>query len=143
LDVAVDAPIQAVFAHLAHDQPRTGMIAAAIREQFGQGRKVLVLIERTDHLERLQKTLVESVEPVSVLHGRLAEKSRAEQFAPLDALGEDVPRVILAIGKLVGEGFDHLALETLVLALPVAWKGTLQRYASRLHRGHSGKPKYG
>ncbi|WP_368367625.1 DEAD/DEAH box helicase [Paraburkholderia youngii] len=53
VNVALDEPIQTVFAHLAQDPPRTDMIAAAIREQFGQARKVLVLTERTDHLESL------------------------------------------------------------------------------------------
>lgn len=35
---------------------------------------------------------------------------------------------------LVGEGFDHPPLDTMVLAMPVSWKGTLQQYAGRLHR---------
>jgi len=47
--------------------------------------------------------------------------------------------VILATGKLVGEGFDHPPLDTLVLAMPVSWKGTLQQYAGRLHRQHATK----
>ena len=47
--------------------------------------------------------------------------------------------MILATGKLVGEGFDHPALDTLVLAMPVSWKGTLQQYAGRLHREHATK----
>ncbi len=50
-----------------------------------------------------------------------------------------VTRILLATGKLVGEGFDHPALDTLVLAMPVSWKGTLQQYAGRLHREHAGK----
>ncbi|RQV01349.1 DEAD/DEAH box helicase [Burkholderia cenocepacia] len=139
VDVADDAPIQAVFAHLAQDVPRSQMIAAAVREQYGQGRNVLVLTERTDHLESLRQMLEGTVQSLFVLHGRLGRKARATQLAALDALAGDAPRVVLATGRLVGEGFDHPALDTLVLAMPVAWKGTLQQYAGRLHREHAGK----
>jgi superfamily II DNA or RNA helicase len=48
-------------------------------------------------------------------------------------LPADEPRVLLSTGKLVGEGFDHPPLDTLVLAMPVSWKGTPQQYAERLH----------
>lgn len=137
--VADDAPIQAVFAHLAQDAARSQMIASAVREQYGQGRNVLVLTERTDHLESLQRMLEDTVQTLFVLHGRLGRKARATQLTALDALASDAPRVVLATGRLVGEGFDHPALDTLVLAMPVAWKGTLQQYAGRLHREHAGK----
>jgi hypothetical protein len=58
---------------------------------------------------------------------------------PLDALDESAPRVLLATGRLIGEGFDHPPLDTLVLAMPISWKGTLQQYAGRLHREHADK----
>jgi superfamily II DNA or RNA helicase len=60
-------------------------------------------------------------------------------IAELGALPPDAPRMLLAIGKLVIEGFDHPPLGTLVLAMPISWKGTLQQYAGRLHREHAGK----
>lgn len=45
----------------------------------------------------------------------------------------------LATGRFIGEGFDDARLDTLFLALPVSWKGTLVQYAGRLHRSHQAK----
>jgi superfamily II DNA or RNA helicase len=69
----------------------------------------------------------------------MSRKQRAALVADLDALPPDSPRVLLSTGKLVGEGFDHPPLDTLVLAMPVSWEGTLQQYAGRLHREHASK----
>jgi len=138
-DLPQDAGIQKVFRHLANDLDRTEAIAAAVRESVDQGRKILVLTERTDHLDVIQAALVGTVPTPFVLHGRMSRKQRASVIAALDALQQDLPRVVLATGKLIGEGFDHPPLDTLVLAMPVSWKGTLQQYAGRLHREHATK----
>src|SRR5206468_1214494 len=44
-----------------------------------------------------------------------------------------------ATGRYIGEGFDDARLDTLFLAMPVSWKGTLVQYAGRLHRLYPGK----
>jgi superfamily II DNA or RNA helicase len=49
------------------------------------------------------------------------------------------PRVILATGSYIGEGFDDPKLDTLFLVMPISWRGTLQQYVGRLHRLHEGK----
>ncbi len=139
IDVVADAGIQDVFRHLANDANRTTAIAAAVRDAVAQGRKVLVLTERTEHLEAIKAEL-DSLQPAPfVLHGRITRKQRSELVKDLDTLPPDAPRVLLSTGKLVGEGFDHPPLDTLVLAMPVSWKGTLQQYAGRLHREYRGK----
>jgi superfamily II DNA or RNA helicase len=143
LDNSVDLPqeagIQEVFRHLANDPDRTAAIAASIQEAFVQGRKILVLTERTDHLNAITAALHGNVPTTFVLHGRMSKKQRAASIAELDELPPDAPRVLLATGKLVGEGFDHPPLDTLILAMPVSWKGTLRQYAGRLHREHASK----
>ena len=138
IDLPQEAGIQEVFRHLANDPDRTAAIAAAIGRAVSEGRKVLVLTERTAHLEALLAALAGTMPPF-VLHGRISKKQRATLISALDALPPDAPRVLLATGKLVGEGFDHPPLDTLVLAMPVSWKGTLQQYAGRLHREHATK----
>lgn len=139
IDLPIDAGIQDVFRHLADDPSRTEAIAAEVRDAVGQGRKVLVLTERTEHLDAIRSAL-DGLEPVPfVLHGRMSRKQRAALVADLDALPPNAPRILLATGKLVGEGFDHPPLDTLVLAMPVSWKGTLQQYAGRLHREYASK----
>jgi superfamily II DNA or RNA helicase len=139
MDLPQEAGIQDVFRHLANDQQRTDAIAAEVSGAFGQGRKVLVLTERTEHLDAIKASLDSQVPAPLVLHGRMSKKQRAAVIAELDSLPADAPRILLASGKLVGEGFDHPPLDTLVLAMPVSWKGTLQQYAGRLHREHAGK----
>lgn len=139
IDLPVDAGIQAVFRHLATDQARTEAIAAEIKSAFVRGRKVLVLTERTEHLDAIHAALERQISTPLVLHGRMSRTQRAALIAKLDSLPPEAPRILLATGKLVGEGFDHPPLNTLVLAMPVSWKGTLQQYAGRLHREHASK----
>ncbi|MEK7435944.1 MAG: DEAD/DEAH box helicase, partial [Pseudomonadota bacterium] len=139
IDLPTEAGIQDVFRHLANDQARTDAISGEIEHAFSQGRKVLVLTERTDHLDAIAAALDGKIPPPFVLHGRMSRKHRAALIGQLEALPPEAPRVLLATGKLVGEGFDHPPLDTLILAMPISWKGTLQQYAGRLHREHATK----
>lgn len=132
------AGIQDVFRILILDGVRNSRIVYDISHSYEKGRKILVLTERTEHLERLAG-LIGSGKTLIKLHGRMKKSERDEAFAALGEMGHDEPRIILATGKLIGEGFDHPALDTLVLAMPISWKGTLQQYTGRLHREQSRK----
>jgi hypothetical protein len=57
----------------------------------------------------------------------------------LAAVPQAEQRVILATGSYIGEGFDDARLDTLFLAMPISWRGTLQQYVGRLHRLHDSK----
>ncbi len=141
ITLAGDAGIQEVFRTLAGDAGRTAAIAEEVASAYAQGHKVLVLTERTEHLDAMVTALAGRVPTLFTLHGRMSKKQRAALIGELDALRPDAPRVLLSTGKLVGEGFDHPPLDTLVLAMPISWKGTLQQYAGRLHREHANKTR--
>ena len=57
----------------------------------------------------------------------------------MKAIPEQAERVLIATGRYIGEGFDDARLDTLFLAMPISWRGTLQQYAGRLHRLHEHK----
>jgi superfamily II DNA or RNA helicase len=139
IDLPIDSGIQDVFRHLAHDAGRTKAIVTDVIAVYRDGRKVLVLTERTEHLTAIAAQLVGQVEALFTLHGRMSKKQRSALIDALNELPPDTPRILLSTGKLVGEGFDHPPLDTLVLAMPISWKGTLQQYAGRLHREHASK----
>ncbi len=138
-EIPPDSPIQDVFRILVGDEHRNRRIASDIIAAYRDGRKVLVLTERTEHLALLYEALRDEVEHCFVLHGRLPKKQRTTILVELESLDGSAPRVLLATGRLIGEGFDHPPLDTLVLAMPISWKGTLQQYAGRLHREHADK----
>ena len=66
--------------------------------------------------------------------GGMGKKQRKQLLDDIAKVSADEPRVILATGRYLGEGFDDERLDTLFLALPISWRGTLTQYAGRLHR---------
>ena len=131
--------IQSVFGLLATDEARNHLILRDVEEAWHDGRKILVLTERSEHLDTLVALITPLDPEVFVLHGRMTRKKRIETLSRLNAVPEGRPRIVVATGRLIGEGFDHPSLDTLVLALPISWKGTLQQYAGRLNRSSEGK----
>ncbi len=61
-------------------------------------------------------------------------KKTANLMEELNSIPDTESFALVATGSYIGEGFDEARLDTLFLAMPIAWKGTLQQYAGRLHR---------
>ncbi|NLG66012.1 MAG: DEAD/DEAH box helicase family protein [Actinobacteria bacterium] len=133
-----DPGIQAIYSALAADSVRNELIITDVLAAVAAGRSPLVLTERTEHRDVLAE-LSRSAATVFTMSGGMGAKTRRAIAEEMAALGPEAPRVIVATGRCVGEGFDDARLDTLFLAMPVAWRGTLQQYAGRLHREHAGK----
>lgn len=130
--------IQDLYALLAVDADRNSQIVADVLQAVSCGRSPLVLSGRTDHVEWLATRLRAQTENVFALKGGMGAKQRT-QLAEEFAATENASRVIVATGSYIGEGFDDSRLDTLFLAMPISWRGTLQQYVGRLHRLHNSK----
>jgi len=69
----------------------------------------------------------------------MGRKQRRSVSAVLAGVPDGEQRLILATGSYIGGGFDDTRLDTLFLAMPISWRGTLQQYVGRLHRLHDNK----
>lgn len=128
----------AIFARLASDEKRNAMIVDDVLASLEAGRNPLLLTERRDHLEYLAGCFKGAARNIVVLRGGLSAAERRSADAALHA-PENQERLVLATGRYLGEGFDDARLDTLFLAMPISWKGTLAQYVGRLHRDHISK----
>jgi superfamily II DNA or RNA helicase len=134
-----DSGIQELYRDLANDGARNDRILDDVIATIHEGRSPLLLTERKDHLEFLAQHLRRFVKHIVVLQGGMSAKQRRSALHRLAEIPETEERLILATGRYIGEGFDDARLDTLFLALPISWKGTLIQYSGRLHRHHTSK----
>lgn len=132
----LEKAIHEIYADLVDDDPRNELIVSDVLAAIQDGWTPLVLSERKRHLELLKRRLEPHVENCAVLVGGIGKKRTSQA---LQVFNESAGSVLLATGRLIGEGFDHPRLDTLFLTFPVSWKGIVQQYVGRLHRRHSDK----
>jgi len=131
--------IQELYGLLVANNKRNEQIVDDVLMAMEEGRSPILLTERKEHLDQLHERLKGFVRHIVILRGGRSAKERREVEAQLASISMDEERLILATGRYIGEGFDDARLDTLFLALPVSWKGTLVQYAGRLHRLHPDK----
>lgn len=121
---------------IMENEARTIRITNDILDCVQASKHPIVLTERREHAETINALLLEKGIDSIVLKGgmRASERKDVEQRLP-------TAQVVVATGKYVGEGFDLPRLDTLFLAMPIAWKGSLAQYAGRIHRETDGKKR--
>lgn len=127
------------YAAMQINEERNNKIVVDVLAAVTEGRTPIVLTERYDHAKLLAEILGEKSRNVVLLSGKGTAKEKREILQGLSQIPADEPLILVATGRYVGEGFDLPRLDTLFLAMPVSWKGTLAQYAGRLHRNYEGK----
>ena len=131
--------IHEIYQALIKDEKRNQLIINDILQAIANGRFPVILTERKDHLETLKNMLETKIQNLIVMKGGMGKRQRQDAQTALQTLPENAEKAILATGRYLGEGFDDPRLDTLLLTLPISWKGTLAQYAGRLHRVHDMK----
>lgn len=131
--------IQSVYTGLIQNEMRNAQIVKDAIAAIADGRSPIILTERKEHAESLAASLQEKADHVILLLGSDSQKEKREKFSLLKNVAAYESLIIIATGKYIGEGFDEPRLDTLLLAMPISWKGTLAQYVGRLHRNYDGK----
>ena len=133
------ADIQDIYAGIIENETRNEQIVQDALELVRKGRTPIILTERKNHAAQLVAKLEGKVKNVFLLLGSDKQKDKREKLAALQAVPAEESLAVVATGKYIGEGFDEPRLDTLLLAMPISWRGTLAQYAGRLHRSYVGK----
>lgn len=131
--------ITELYNQLAADPKRNELIIKDVRRAMQNGRIPLVLTRLTAQVDSLAGAIEDFCPQVIRLTGKAGAKQKREALERLRSVPQDGQFAVVATGQFVGEGFDEPRLDSLFLASPVAWHGTLQQYAGRLHRATPGK----
>ena len=126
--------IQDLYSEIVDHEVRNQLIIDDVVNSYENGRNCIVLSLRTSHVEHLAQKIKEKCPEVLTLMGKMGKKATREVFKKISDTPSDKNIILVATGHFIGEGFDEPRLDTLFLAMPISWKGTLQQYAGRLHR---------
>lgn len=128
-----------VIDELTENESRNKLILDDVASNLAEGRTPIILTARTAHVDILTKQCRKICPNVIRLVGNDSAKAKREVMSRLNDISANEPLIVVATGKYVGEGFDLPRLDTLMLALPVSWKGLIAQYTGRLHRNYPGK----
>lgn len=137
--ISSSSNLQELYQALSTDERRNEQLFEDVLSELEAGRSPMILTERVEHLNKLKELFKGFAKNIVILSGSMPKKEQKLELERLANIPDNQERLVIAIGKYIGEGFDDPRLDTLFLAMPISWKGTLQQYVGRLHRIHANK----
>lgn len=124
---------------LRENEDRDALIINDVIKCIAAGRTPVILSRYVDHSRKLYDRLKNCADEVFLLSGENTKKQHHAVLEQMKQVKADQSMILVATGKLIGEGFDFPRLDTLIMAMPVSWKSVVEQYAGRLNRDYEGK----
>ena len=124
---------------LRENEDRDNLIITDVMKCIAEGRTPVILSRYVDHSRKLYEKLKNCADEVFLLSGENSKKQHHAVLQQMTQVAADKSMILVATGKLIGEGFDYARLDTLIMAMPVSWKSVVEQYAGRLNRDYEGK----
>jgi len=116
---------------LVEDERRTAGIVAIVRGLLAEGRRVIVMSDRRDHLKAMHAALGPELSGLYVgettKRGKAAREDSAEK------------RVVLATSGMAEEGLDIPMLDSIVIVTPKSSLSSIEQAVGRVLRAHPRK----
>lgn len=118
---------------------RNNQIVSDTKKCIDENRSPAILTKYKEHAHFLYQQLNGYADHTFLLLGDMPAKEKRYAYQNINEVPADDTMLLIATGKLVGEGFDCPRLDTLIMATPIAGKSVVEQYAGRLNRDCPGK----
>ena len=125
--------------YLNSDSSRNQLIAEDVMHCLKQHRTVLILTKLVEQAKQLYALLQGKADHVLLMAGKLKTSELKAMKEERKNITDQESLIMIATGSRAGEGFNYPRLDTLMLAAPVSWEGSIEQYAGRLNRDYPGK----
>ena len=136
----IDYKINEIYDLISKDVIRNEIVIKDVQKEFENGKNVLVLTERIDHLKYLYEKLSKITNNIIIYRGGLGKKIlKKYDELNLNIKENNENKIIIATSSCIGEGFDDSTLEVLFLTMPISGVNRIIQYTGRLHRKNKNK----
>ncbi|MBN2362541.1 DEAD/DEAH box helicase [candidate division WOR-3 bacterium] len=123
---------------LIFDTTRNRTILERMNQELEDGKKVILITERKEHIEALNMFISSKYDCVNIT----GDDSARSRTYKTEKIKSGDYQIIMTTGQFFGEGADVLSLDCLFLAFPLAFDGKLFQYIGRILRGDDNKTIY-
>ena len=117
--------INSSYKLIAESEVRNQQIIDDVRECIGKRRTPVILTKYKEHAKLLHDCLVNDAQNVFIMYGDNTPKENDSIKELLLKTPQSESLILIATGRIIGEGFNFPRLDTLMLAEPI-WNNTLE-----------------